>query len=75
MRKHAKRLGLTVEQLKRNGKSRGKGSHTIWVLRDPDGREVGRIGLVGHAGHMGQKVTRSCESALEEVFGEGWLDK
>jgi len=70
-RKSAKRLGLTVEQLPR----RGKGSHTIWVVLNDAGTELGRLALTGHAGHMSQTVTRSCENALEGVFGKGWLDK
>jgi hypothetical protein len=69
-RKHARRLGYTVENLPK----RGKGSHTIWVVLDPDGKELGRIGLTGHAGQQSQTVTRSNEQALEGVFGEGWLD-
>ncbi|MFB8229582.1 hypothetical protein [Cellulosimicrobium sp. NPDC055967] len=70
-RKHAKSLGCTVEQLPK----RGKGSHTIWVVLDKEGTEVGRIGLTGHAGQMSQTVTRSNEDALEPLFGKGWLDK
>jgi hypothetical protein len=70
-RKHARKLGLTVEQLPK----RGKGSHTIWVVLDVDGNEVGRLGLTGHAGQQSQTVTRSNEEALEGLFGEGWLDK
>ena len=70
-RQQARRLGHTVEQLPR----RGKGSHTIWVVLDDDGAELGRLGLTGHAGQQSQTVTRSNEQALEGVFGEGWLDK
>jgi len=70
-RKHARELGFTVEQLPK----RGKGSHTIWVVLDDDGNEVGRLGLTGHAGQQSQTVTRSNEEALEGLFGEGWLDK
>ena len=70
-RKHARKLGLTVEQLPK----RGKGSHTIWVVLDDDGNEVGRLGLTGHAGQQSQTVARSNEEALEGLFGEGWLDK
>jgi hypothetical protein len=70
-RKNARKLGLTVEQLPK----RGKGSHTIWVVLDDDGNEVGRLGLTGHAGQQSQTVTRSNEEALEGLFGEGWLDK
>lgn len=70
-RKHAKANGYTIEQLPK----RGKGSHTIWVVMDTDGREVGRLALTGHSGDMSKTVTRSCEDALEPIFGEGWLDK
>jgi hypothetical protein len=71
VRKQARRLGHTVEQLPK----RGKGSHTIWVILDTDGKEIGRIGLTGHSGQQSQVVTRSNEHALEDLFGEGWLDK
>ncbi|MFF2832139.1 hypothetical protein ACFVSK_10275 [Cellulosimicrobium cellulans] len=70
-RKHARRLGMTVEQLP----GRGKGSHTIWVILDQEGAEVARMGLTGHPGQMSQTVTRSNEENLESVFGKGWLDK
>ncbi len=70
-RAHARTLGYTVEKLPR----RGKGSHTIWVILNADGTEIGRMGLTGHAGAMSQKVTRSNETNLEGIFGEGWLDK
>lgn len=70
-RKAARALGFSVAQLPK----RGKGSHTIWVVQDADGKEVGRIALTGHSGQMTQIVTRSNEKALEGVFGEGWLDK
>ena len=71
VRKHARRLGHAVEQLPK----RGKGSHSIWVVLDVDGKEIGRIGLTGHSGQQSQAVTRSNEHALEDLFGEGWLDK
>lgn len=71
VRTHARRLGYSVEQLPK----RGKGSHTIWVILDSEGSELGRIGLTGHSGQQSQKVTRSNEAALEGIFGEGWLDK
>lgn len=70
-RKAARARGYSVSRLPK----RGKGSHTIWVVLDQDGKEVGRIGLTGHPGQMSMKVTRSSEKALEGVFGEGWLDK
>ena len=70
-RKAAKARGLSMAQLPK----RGKGSHTIWVVLDADGNEVGRMGLTGHSGQMTQIVTRSNEKALEGLFGEGWLDK
>ena len=54
---------------------RGKGSHTIWVVLDESGNELGRVGLTGHSGSMSQTVTRSNEQALLDLFGEGWLDK
>ncbi|MCA5892188.1 hypothetical protein LEP48_02345 [Isoptericola sp. NEAU-Y5] len=71
VRTNARRLGYAVEKLPKVG----KGSHTIWVVVDPEGKEIGRIGLTGHSGQQSQKVTRSNEEALEGVFGEGWLDK
>ena len=71
VRKNARANKLTVEKLPK----RGKGSHSIWVVRDADGVEVGRIGLTGHSGQQSQTVTRSNESALEDLFGKGWLDK
>ena len=71
IRQHARRLGYAVEQLPK----RGKGSHTIWVVRNDEGVEIGRVGLTGHPGAMSQTVTRSNEQALEPIFGKGWLDK
>jgi len=71
MRLQARLRGLTVTQLP----GRGKVSHSIWVVLDDGGHELGRIGLTGHAGAMTRTVTRSCEEALEPVFGEGWLDR
>lgn len=71
VRKNARKLGLKVEKLPK----RGKGSHTIWVILDAEGKEVGRIGLTGHSGDMSKTVTRSNEEALEPIFGEGWMDK
>ncbi len=71
MRTLARLHGYTVEQLPK----RGRGSHTIWAVRDADGNELGRVGLTGHPGAMSQTVTRSNEEALEPVFGKGWLDK
>jgi len=70
VRRAARQNNYKVEQLPK----RGKGSHTIWVVLDDDGVEVGRIGLTGHSGQQSQTVTRSNEQALEELFGEGWLD-
>ena len=70
VRKHAKLHGWDVEQLPK----RGKGSHTIWVVLDEAGKEIGRIGLTGHAGKQSPTVTRSNEEALLPIFGEGWLD-
>ena len=71
IRRNARRHELIVEQLPK----RGRGSHTIWVVLDADGREVGRVALTGHTGDMSWTVTRSIEAALEPVFGEGWMDK
>ena len=71
MRRRARELGLTVERLPKGG----KGSHTIWVVRDARGAEVGRVGLTDHAGQQSQIVTRSNEQALERAFGKGWLDR
>jgi hypothetical protein len=71
VRKNARKHRYTVEQLPK----RGKGSHTIWVVLDTEGKEVGRIGLTNHAGDMSWTVTRSNEEALEPIFGEGWMDK
>ncbi|MDY0914263.1 MULTISPECIES: hypothetical protein [Rathayibacter] len=70
IRRNARRRGWSVVQLPR----RGKGSHSIWVVLDPEGVEIGRVGLTGHSGQMSQTVTRSNESALEHLFGKGWLD-
>ncbi len=69
MRRHARRNGWTVEQLPK----RGKGSHAIWAVVDENGEGRGRIGLTGHSGEMSHTVTRSCEEALEPIFGEAWL--
>jgi hypothetical protein len=71
MRKHARRHGWKVEPLPK----RGKGSHTIWVMRDANDNEIGRVGLTGHSGSMSRTVTRTIEEALEPLFGKGWLDK
>jgi hypothetical protein len=70
IRRHARRYDWTVEPLPK----RGKGSHTIHVVRDGDGKEIGRVALTGHAGDMSWTVTRSVEQALEPIFGEGWMD-
>jgi hypothetical protein len=67
----AKKRGFKLEQLPK----RGKGSHSIWIVVDNNGSELGRIGLTGHAGQQSQLVTRSNERALEPIFGEGWLDQ
>lgn len=71
IRANARKHGWTVEPLPK----RGKGSHTIWVVLDEDGTEIGRVGLTGHSGDMSWTVTRSIEEALEGIFGEGWMDK
>lgn len=71
IRRAARKNGCTVEQLPK----RGKGSHTIWVVLDTSGIEVGRVALTGHTGDMSWTVTRSTESALELIFGQGWMDK
>ena len=71
IRRHARRHDWSVEQLPK----RGKGSHTIHVVRDADGHEIGRVALTGHAGDMSWTVTRSIEQALEPIFGEGWMDR
>lgn len=71
IRREARRHDYTVVDFPK----RGKGSHTIWIVRDGGGVEIGRIGLTGHTGDMSWTVTRSCEDALEPIFGEGWLDR
>jgi len=71
IRKLSRARGWTVTQLPK----RGKGSHTIWAVFDGEGTELGRVGLTGHPGAMSQTVTRSCEEALEPIFGKGWLDR
>lgn len=71
IRRNARQHGWTTHQLP----ARGKGSHTIWVVLDEDGTEVGRVGLTGHTGEMSWHVTRSIEQALEPLFGKGWMDK
>ena len=71
IRKHARRLGYTVQQRPK----RGKGSHIIWAIHDQEGNEVGRVALTGHPGAMSQTVTRSNEQALEPICGKGWLEK
>jgi hypothetical protein len=71
IRKHARKHGWSVDQLPK----RGKGSHTIWVVLDEKGREIGRVALTGHSGDMSWTVTRNIEAALDDIFGEGWIDK
>jgi hypothetical protein len=71
IRRHARRHACNVEQLPK----RGKGSHTIDVVRNADGQEIGRVALTGHAGDMSWTVTRSIEQALQPIFGEGWMDR
>lgn len=71
IRKNARSNKWTVEKLPK----RGKGSHTIWVVLNEDGNEIGRAALTGHSGDMSWKVTKSTEEALEPIFGEGWMDK
>lgn len=71
MRRHARRHGWAVAQVPR----RGKGSHTVWIVVDEPGNELGRAALTGHSGDMTWTVTRSIEEALAPIFGEGWMDK
>ena len=71
IRRHARRHGWSVEQLPK----RGKGSHTVHVVRDTDGQEIGRVALIEHARDMSWTVTRSTEQALEPIFGAGWMDR
>lgn len=70
IRKAARKSGWAVKQLPK----RGKGSHSIWVVVNESGDELGRVGLTGHSGDMSWTVTRSIEEALEPIFGEGWMD-
>lgn len=71
LRDQARREGYVVEKLPK----RGKGSHTLWAVRDGNGVELGRIALTGHAGAMSSTVTRSNEDALQHLFGKDWLDR
>jgi len=71
IRRRARRLGWSVEQLPK----RGKGSHSVHVVRNDQGQEVGRVALTGHAGDMSWTVMRSVEQALEPIFGTGWMDR
>lgn len=66
VRKLARQHDLTVEELP----GRGEGSHSIYVLVNTDGEEVGRIGLTGHARDLSWKVLRSAEDGLVHLFGE-----
>jgi hypothetical protein len=71
VRKHTRNNGMTLAKLPK----RGKGSHTIWAIRDANGQEVARLALTGHTGAMSHTVTRNNELALESIFGIGWMDK
>lgn len=71
IRKQARQRGWSVEQLAK----RGKGSHSVYVIRDTEKKEIGRVALTGHTGDMSWLVTRSVEHALEPIFGQGWMDR
>lgn len=70
VRKLARRHDLTVEELPK----RGKGSHRIFVLVDPEGNEVGRFGLTGHSRDLSWKVLESTEDSLAHLRGVKWTE-
>lgn len=71
IRKLARQRGYKVVQLP----GRGKGSHSLYVLRDSAGDEVERFGLTGHAKDMSWTVLRQLEARLASQFGERWTEK
>lgn len=54
---------------------RGKGSHRIFTLVDPAGREVARFGLTDHPRELSWTVLRHLEDGLAHLLGEKWMEK
>lgn len=70
-RRAARAHGLTVEQVP----GRGKGSHSVYVVLDPSGAQVGRFALTDHPRELSWTVLRNLEAALAPLFGDRWMEK
>lgn len=75
VRRTAREHGMSVVKLTNQGKSQGKGSHTMYALVDSSGHEVARFGLTGHARDLSWGVFRKLEDGLTPWFGEKWTEK
>lgn len=71
----AREHGMSVVRLTSQGKSQGKGSHTMYALVDSSGHEVARFGLTGHARDLSRGVLRRLADGLTPWFGEKWTEK
>ena len=47
----------------------------MFQLLDKDGNEVGRFGLTFHPKDQSWTVLNSVEDALEDLFGEKWMEE
>ena len=52
--------------------ARGKGSHTLWELRDQEGRVVGTTTVPGYRG-IDELLWRKIEKDLSTQLGARWL--
>lgn len=68
----ARKNGYTVSKVH----GRGKGSHSLYVIRDTNGTEVGRFGLTGHGDReLSWTMMRQLEDGLAHLFGDKWMEK
>lgn len=54
---------------------RGTGSHQIHVIKDADGKEIGRFGLTDHPKDVSWTVLSQVEDSLAHLFGKKWMEK
>jgi hypothetical protein len=55
---------------------RGKGSHRMYAIQDPAGRELARFGLTSHGSRdMSRTVLAAIEDGLAPLLGERWTEK
>lgn len=71
VRRAARRQGLTVAEVT----GRGKGSHQMYRLVDPDDAVVGQFTVPQHPRELSWTVLRSIEDGLAPLFGEKWMEK